>query len=105
MLLFKQELSLYIFDSFINSFFACKSINPKNYTLRGSLDLSKYYSFFLYSIQLIVLKSSIQSAIVQQDSKVILLEIQEFMLNYFNNTFLSPLSEILNNCFYCIQIN
>ena len=38
--LFKQELSLYIFDSPINSFFACKSINPSNSTLRGSQDLS-----------------------------------------------------------------
>jgi hypothetical protein len=75
MLLFKQELSLYIFDSPLNSFFACKSINPRNYTLRGSLDLSRYYSFFLYSIQLIVLESSVQSAIAKQDSKLILLEI------------------------------
>jgi hypothetical protein len=38
--LFKQELSLYIFDSFINSFFACKSINLSNNTLRGSQNLS-----------------------------------------------------------------
>jgi hypothetical protein len=38
--LFRQELSLYIFDSPINSFFACKSINPSNNTLRGLQDLS-----------------------------------------------------------------
>jgi hypothetical protein len=27
------------------------------------------------------------------------------MCNYFNNTSLSPLSEILNNCSYCFEIN
>jgi hypothetical protein len=38
--LFKQEPALYIFNSPINSFFACKSVNLSNSTLRGSLDLS-----------------------------------------------------------------
>ena len=45
--LFKQQLSLYIFDSPINSFLACYSIK-KDLTLKGSLDLSKAYAKFVY---------------------------------------------------------
>ena len=96
---------MYIFDSPINSFFACKSINPSNKTLRGSQDLSQYYSFFLYCVQLLVLEHSMQVAITDQNPKAILYEVQDFIFNYFNNTSLSPLSEILNNRSYCIEIN
>ena len=52
--LFKQQLSLYIFDSPVNSFLACYSIR-KDLTLRDSLDLSKAYAKFVYCSQLVVL--------------------------------------------------
>jgi hypothetical protein len=103
--LFKQELSLYIFDSLINSFFACKSINPSNSTLRGLQDLSQYYSFFLYCTQLLVLKNSIQAALRDRNPKAVLYEVQDFMFNYFYNASLSPLSEILNLRSYCFRVN
>jgi hypothetical protein len=102
---FKQEPPLYIFDSPIHSFFACKSINPSNSTLRGSQDLSQYYSHFLYCAQLLVLENSIQVAIKDRNPKAVLYEVQDFMCNYFNNTSLSPLSELLNNRSYCFEIN
>jgi hypothetical protein len=57
--LFKQEVSLYIFDFPINSFFACKSINLSNSTFRSLQDFSQYYSSFLYCIQLLILENSI----------------------------------------------
>jgi hypothetical protein len=73
--LFKQEPALYIFNSPINSFFACKSVNPSNSTLRGSLDLSRYYSFFLYCTQLLVLENSMQAAIKDHNPKAVLYEV------------------------------
>jgi hypothetical protein len=103
--LFKQELSLYIFDSPINSFFACKSINPSNNTLRGLQDLSQYYSFFLYCTQLLVLENSMQAAIRDRNPKAVLYEVQDFMFNYFHNASLSALSEILNLRSYCFGVN
>jgi hypothetical protein len=98
---------LYIFNSPINSFFTCKSINPSNSTLslRGSQDLSKYYSYFLCCVQLLVLKNSMQVAIKNCNPKAVLYELQDFMFNYFYNTSLSPLSEILNLHSYCFEIN
>ena len=105
LLFYKQELDLNPFDSPINAFFACKSIRESNLTLRDSLDLTQYYSAFLYCTQLCVIASSVKKALLQQDSKVIVLEIKDFMSNYFNNTCLFPLSTILNNNAYCKQIN
>jgi len=49
LLICKQETNLYIFDNSINSFFASKSIR-ENKTIRDSLDLSQFYSKFIYSI-------------------------------------------------------
>jgi len=45
--LFKQQLSLYIFNFFINLFLACYNIK-KDLTLKGSLNLSKAYAKFVY---------------------------------------------------------
>jgi len=102
--LFKQQLSLYIFDSPINSFLACYSIK-KDLTLKGSLDLSKAYAKFVYCSQLVVLDYSIKQAIQGGNPSQILYTIQEFAFAYFHNTCLSPLATILNNLAYCLQIN
>jgi superfamily II DNA helicase RecQ len=104
-LLFKQEVSLYIFSSPINSFLASKSIRASNCTLRDSLSLSQFYSYFIYCSQLLVLEYSLREAISKGDSTLILKGIQDFMFGYFNNASLSPLSEILNNRSYCFRIN
>jgi hypothetical protein len=46
-----------------------------------------------------------QVAIRDQNPKAVLYEVQDFMFNYFHNTSLSPLSEILNLRSYCFEIN
>lgn len=44
-------------------------------------------------------------AIEDRNPKAVLFKVQDFMFNYFYNTSLSPLSDILNLQSYCLKIN
>src|SRR5450432_258452 len=103
-LLAKEEVDLNIFSSPINSFFAIKSISS-NLSFRGTQYLSQYYSYFIYSYQLLVLEFSIQEAICYNNPSLILSSIQEFMSSFFHNTSSSALAEILNNRSYALATN
>lgn len=104
-LLFKQDTSLSSFSSPINAFFACKSIRPADLSLRDSLDLSQYYSAFLYCAQLLVAEHCFQEALFQGDASLILTTLQGFMSSYFHNAALTGLATVLSNRSYCFEIN
>ena len=103
LLICKQETNLYIFDNSINSFFASKSIR-ENKTIRDSLDLSQFYSKFIYSIQLLVIEDSFRKLLNNKESSL-LDYIKDFMTSYFNNSSATALGKILNNRSYAFKVN
>jgi hypothetical protein len=104
--LFSEQQDLNLFDSPINSFFACVSIRPRDQSFMDTLDLSQYYSYFIYSSQLLLLESCFSAMINNPDLNLTLFDLLESSMNdFFNNTTSGPLSEILNNRLYCFRVN
>jgi hypothetical protein len=52
--LFNEQQDLNLFDSFINSFFIYVNIRPKDQSFIDTLDLNKYYLYFIYNNQLLL---------------------------------------------------
>jgi superfamily II DNA helicase RecQ len=103
-LIFVNKTDLYIFDSSINCFFACKSIRENNLSIRDTLDLSQYYSRFIYCSQLIVIEYSFREILKNQAISLVMV-IQDFMSNHFVNSSQTALGEILLNRSYCFRVN
>jgi hypothetical protein len=105
-ILFNKKQDFNLFDSFINSFFACVSIRPKDQSFMDILDLSKYYLYFIYNNQLLLLEFCFCIIIINPELNLNLSDLlHNFMNNFFNNTISGPLSEIFNNCLYCFRVN
>ncbi|KAN0099058.1 hypothetical protein V8E51_012833 [Hyaloscypha variabilis] len=102
--LFNQRLDLDIFDSPISCFFASISIRPKERSIRDTLDLSQYYSRFIYSSQLIIIEASFQ-ALLRGSNLELNTIITTFMSSCLVNTASTALSEILLHRSYCFQVN
>ena len=100
---FKQDINLDIFDSSINSFFACRSLRENN-TLRDSFDLSQYYSMFIYCTQVVVIEYCFQILLNSPEESILQL-INDFMKAYFINNKVTGLAEILSNRLLIIKIN
>jgi predicted RNA binding protein with dsRBD fold (UPF0201 family) len=102
--LLKQKTNLYIFDSAVNSFFACISIRAKDYSFKDSVDLSQDYSKFIYSTQLIVIEYSF-SLLLKDNTLDLTTILKDFRDQYLNNSTNSALSEVLHNRAYCFKVN
>ncbi len=64
----KQSVLLNNFDSAINVFFACKSINIDSKSLKDSKQMSQLYSAFIYCSQLLTVFYSYQLFLQQSDN-------------------------------------
>jgi superfamily II DNA helicase RecQ len=100
---FKQDINLDIFDSSINSFFACRSLRANN-TLRDSFDLSQYYSMFIYCAQVVVIEYCFRILLNNTEESMLQL-IKDFMKAYFTNNKATGLAEILSNRLLAVKIN
>ena len=101
--IFKQDINLDIFDSSINSFFACRSLRANN-TLRDSFDLSQYYSMFIYCAQVVVIEYCFEILLNSPEESILQL-IKDFMKAYFTNNKATGLAEILSNRLLAVKIN
>jgi hypothetical protein len=59
---------------------------------------------FIYNSQLIILEFCFSKLFNNPFLNLTSL-LNMFISSYFNNSMSSPLSEVLNNCFYCFKIN
>jgi hypothetical protein len=70
------------------------------------LDLNKYYLYFIYNSQLLLLESCFYIIIINPELNLNLSDLlYNFINNFFNNITSGPLSEILNNCLYYFRVN
>ena len=53
----KQSIRFNSFESLINIFFACLSVDNNNKNIKSSFQMSQYYLAFIYYIQLIILRN------------------------------------------------
>ena len=102
--LFIQRLDLDIFDSPISCFFASISIRAKDRSIRDTLDLSQYYSRFIYSSQLIIVEATFRELLLDSSLEFSTL-ITDFMYTCLVNTASTALSEILLHRSYCFRVN
>jgi superfamily II DNA helicase RecQ len=100
--LFSEKQDINIFDSCINSFFAIKSMRS-DFTFRNTLDLSGYYSKFIYCAQLIVLENAFWLLTREDTSLIDILKASIEQL--FKNDSSTALSELLLNRSFCFAVN
>jgi len=72
----------------------------------NTLDLNKYYLYFIYNNQLLLLESCFYTIINNPKLNLNLSDLlYDFMNDFFNNTTSGLLNEILNNRLYYFQVN
>ena len=70
------------------------------------MDLNKYYLYFIYNNQLLLLESCFYTIINNPELNLNLSDLlYDFMNDFFNNTASGLLNEILNNRLYCFRVN
>jgi superfamily II DNA helicase RecQ len=106
--LLQQNIEFNKFDSCINSFFACYSVNVRTQSLKDSAQMSQYYSAFIYCAQLLTLEHCTQQYLqkkVEQTDCSLLTELSFFMNTFFHNTTVTALAEILSLRAYAFKVN
>ncbi len=106
--LLQQNIEFNKFDSCINSFFACYSVNVRTKSLKDSAQMSQSYSAFIYCAQLLTLEHCTQQYLQKRNEQIdcsLLTELSLFMNTFFHNTAVTALAEILNLRAYAFKVN
>jgi hypothetical protein len=106
--LLQQNIEFTKFDSCINSFFACYSVNVCIQSLKDSAQMFQSYSAFIYCAQLLTLEHCTQQYLqkrIEQTDCSLLTELSFFMNTFFHNTIVTALAEILNLRAYAFKVN
>ena len=107
----KQSIRFNSFESLINIFFACLSVDNNNKSIKSSFQMSQYYSAFIYCIQLIVLRNcyyEYSNNSLNTPNTSMLSILHEFMNSYMKSVNIEeirPMSEVLSLRAYCFSIN
>ena len=104
----KQSIRFNSFESLINIFFACLSVDNNNKSIKSSFQMSQYYSAFIYCIQLIILRNCYHEYSNNSSNTFMLSILHEFMKSYMKSINIKEIrlmSEILSLRVYCFSIN
>jgi len=106
--LLQQNIEFNKFDSCINSFFACYSVNICTKSLTDFAQMFQSYSAFIYCAQLLTLEHCTQQYLQKRNEQIncsLLTELSLFMNTFFHNTAVTALAEILNLRAYAFKVN
>ena len=104
----KQSIRFNSFESLINIFFACLSVDNNNKSIKSSFQMSQYYSAFIYCIQLVVLRNCYYEYSNNSSNTSMLSILHEFIKSYMKSVNIDeirPMSEVLSLRAYCFSIN